>query len=114
MKRVEFYKLFKERNIENLRNHYKKKDENFSFRPKVSAFANSIRNVFDRLYNEELVREKQQRQMLNDINPSFETPNSNNKKFENINLLEIHKPKKPEEIDENIIDLWPLNYSKKF
>ncbi len=52
--------------------------------------------------------------MLNDINPSFETPNSNNKKFENINLLEIHKPKKPEEIDENIIDLWPLNYSKKF
>jgi hypothetical protein len=114
LKRVEFYKLFKERNIENLRNHYKKKDENFSFRPKVSAFANSIRNVFDRLYNEELVREKQQRQMLNDINPSFETPNSNNKKLENINLLEIHKPKKPEEIDENIIDLWPLNYSKKF
>ena len=114
LKRIEFYKLFKERNIENLRNHYKKKDENFSFRPKVSAFANSIRNVFDRLYNEELVREKQQRQMLNDINPSFETPNSNNKKLENINLLEIHKPKKPEEIDENIIDLWPLNYSKKF
>ena len=114
LKRVEFYKLFKERNIENLRNHYKKKDENFTFKPKVSAFANSIRNVFDRLYNEELIREKHQRQILNDLNPSVETPISNNKKFENINLSEIHKPKKSEETDDNIIDLWPLNYSKKF
>ena len=44
----------------------------------------------------------------------METPKSNNKKLENINLSEILKPKKTEEIDENIIDLWPSNYSKKY
>lgn len=125
LKRIEFYQLFKERNIENLRNHYKKKEEN-SFRPKVSNFANSIRNVFNRLYNEDLIRKKQQKQILKNINSTLQThndfyssnkrfleENSSNKKIENINLSEIHKPR-TNETDENNLDLWPSNISKKF
>jgi hypothetical protein len=83
-------------------------------------------NIFNRLYNEDLIRKKQQKQILKNINSTLQThndfyssnkrfleENSTNKKIENINLSEIHKPR-TNETDENNLDLWPSNISKKF
>ena len=53
LKRMEYHKLFHERNLEGLRTHYvKEHSKKYTFKPQISSFANNLRRNFALLYNE--------------------------------------------------------------
>ena len=117
LKRMEYYKLFKERNIEILRNNYKKKTMiNNTFKPKITNFASTIRRNFNMLYNEELMKKKKEIKPVyttsfpvnNSSNPQISTvvnPNTNADKKEDTVMsrklmMLLENNKEQEEMDQ--------------
>ena len=122
LKRMEYYKLYKERNIENLRNKFNNDYYDFKVKTNQSSlnilkFKNDgkLKNVYERLYNENEIIEKknnnnnnnneneefydnsrQQKNNYNEINShNYDSHKSNNneyEKYQNI-IKEIDKKK---------------------
>ena len=85
LKRMEYYKLFKERNIEILRNNQKKKTmNNNTFKPKISSFANAIRRNFNMLYNEEQIKKKEKAKQVYTTSFPMNNSSSNNNQISTV------------------------------
>ena len=85
LKRMEYYKLFKERNIEILRNNQKKKTmNNNTFKPKISSFAQTIRRNFNLLYNEEQIKKKEKAKQVYTTSFPMNNSSSNNNQISTV------------------------------
>ena len=134
LKRMDYYKLYKERNVENLRNKFNNNKDYFDFKvkPKQSSLNilkiknnDQLKNVYERLYNENEINEKnyknnnnfnnqndefynndsrQQKNNFHEINShNFDSHKSNNdeyEKYKNI-INEIDKKKKKNNYNNN-------------
>ena len=97
LKRMEYYKLYKDRNIENLRNKFNNDYYDFKVKTNQSSlnilkFKNDgkLKNVYERLYNENDLIEKKNNNNNNDNNENEEFYNNSRQQKNNLNEINSH------------------------